>query len=389
MSFQISKNRMSFQADDKARSRKLTNSTQQVIGRGTSHVLDEVTYDAADKIHHVIFQFRAYFPALTSNDLPSHFSVRINDGFAEPCTHTLRDYYVLGSAHVSCNEPITKIEFAVSAKPDKHFTIPAGSAIHYGAQPNESTPTDGAIASPPAVISAMFNGVPADCEASVALDSDKILFIKADVLYTHSMASNSTTIAPLQASFPDIPTGLTVWLIGAGARNLHSETHVAVLCSDQHYYHYDLTLDGSGYPTFVFNRTQTQASVHVTGSWHWGWLGIDTAVNTEEVNTGSLYTKGSTMYLWSGSSNYMANYPSGQGDLTYGGYPKLGARAYGGAGQPFEGLPHELDCIFCMPDNATAYAFKGSSYYKLQLTTQPHEYGVQAIGGSLDSSDSY
>ena len=204
MSFQISKNRMSFQADDKARSRKLTNSTQQVIGRGTSHVQDEVTYDAADKIHHVIFQFRAYFPALTSNDLPSHFSVRINGGFAEPCTHTLRDYYVLGSAHVSCNEPITKIEFAVSAKADKHFTIPAGSAIHYGAQPNESTPTDGAIASPPAVISAMFNGVPSDCEAAVALDSDKILFIKADVLYTHSMASNSTTVAPLQGAFPDV-----------------------------------------------------------------------------------------------------------------------------------------------------------------------------------------
>ena len=81
MSFLISKNRMSFQADDKAKSRKLTSSTQEVIGRGTSHVLDEVTYDAADKIHHVIFQFRAYFPALTSNDLPSHFSVRINDGF--------------------------------------------------------------------------------------------------------------------------------------------------------------------------------------------------------------------------------------------------------------------------------------------------------------------
>ena len=128
MSFLISKNRMSFQADDKAKSRKLTSSTQEVIGRGTSHVLDEVTYDAADKIHHVTFQFRAYFPALTSNDLPSHFSVRINDGFAEPCTHTLRDYYVLGSAHVSCNEPITKIEFAVSAKADKHFTLPAGSA---------------------------------------------------------------------------------------------------------------------------------------------------------------------------------------------------------------------------------------------------------------------
>ena len=153
MSFQISKNRMSFQADDKARSRKLTNSTQEVIGSGTSHVLDELTYDAADKIHHITFQFRGYFPGLTSDGLPSHFTVRVNDdAFAEPCTHTLRDYYVLGSAHISCNDPITKIEFAVSAKADKHFTLPAGSAIHYGAQPNESAPSAAGIPTPPAIV---------------------------------------------------------------------------------------------------------------------------------------------------------------------------------------------------------------------------------------------
>ena len=389
MSFQISKNRMSFQADDKARSRKLTNSTQQVIGRGTSHVLDEVTYDAADKIHHVTLQFRGYFPSLTSDDLPSHFSVRANDGFAEPFTHNLRDSYVLGFGVGSCTDPITKIEFSVSAKADKNFTMPAGSVIHYGATPNESTPTDAAISAPPAVVSAMFNGVPADCEASVALDSDKILLIKADVLCTYSMASNSASMSPLQASFPDIPTGLTAWLFGAAGSNLHSDTRVAILCSDSNYYEYDFTIDSSGYPTFAFVRSRTQATVHAAGSWHWGWLGIDTAVNTEEVNTGSLYTKGGTMYLWSGSSDYWANYPGGQGDVGYTGHPKLGAVAYGGAGQPFEGLPHDLDCIFSMPDDATAYAFKGSNYYKLQLTTQPHEYGVQAIGGSLDSSDSY
>ena len=175
MSFLISKNRMSFQADDKAKSRKLTSSTQEVIGRGTSHVLDEVTYDAADKIHHVTFQFRAYFPALASSDLPSHFSVRINDGpFAEPCTHSLRDYYVLGSAHVSCNEPITKIEFAVSAKADKHFTLPAGSAIHYGAQANESTPTAAAIPAPapvaPSGPPAIVHGFTAPVNAAIDVD---------------------------------------------------------------------------------------------------------------------------------------------------------------------------------------------------------------------------
>ena len=174
MSFQISKNRMSFQADDKARSRKLTNSTQQVIGRGTSHVLDEITYDAADKIHHVTLQFRGYFPSLTSDDLPSHFTVRVNGGFAEPCTHTLRDYYVLGFGVGSCTDPITKIEFSVSAKADKNFTMPGGSVIHYGATPNESTPTDAAIPAPPPVAPsgppAIVHGFTAPVNAAIDVD---------------------------------------------------------------------------------------------------------------------------------------------------------------------------------------------------------------------------
>ena len=95
------------------------------------------------------------------------------------------------------------------------------------------------------------------------------------------------------------------------------------------------------------------------------------------------------MYLWSGGDDYWANYPSGQGDVGYTGHPKLGEVAYGGVGQPFEGLPHNLDSIFSLPDNITAYAFKGSMYYKLTLVSQSHEHGVQVIGGSVDSSDSF
>jgi hypothetical protein len=114
------------------------------------------------------------------------------------------------------------------------------------------------------------------------------------------MTTQTTTNNPLQDTFPEIPNGLTAWLIGAGGSNIHNDDVVLILCSDSNYYEYGFTIDSGGYPTFVFNRTRTQQKAHSTGSWHWGWLGIDTAVNTEEVNTGSLYTKGGSMYLWSG-----------------------------------------------------------------------------------------
>jgi len=237
-------------------------------------------------------------------------------------------------------------------------------------------------------MSNIFNGVPIDNEAAVALDSNIILFIKSDVLYTHNIATNTTSTSPLQNSFPVIPTGLTAWLIGAGSNNLHSDTQIQILCSDSNFYYYDFTIT-NGIPTFTFNRISTQGSGHFkTGSWHWGYLGIDTAVNTEEVNTGSLYTKGGSMYLWSGGTNYWANYPSGQGDVLYNGSLKLGKVAYGGVGEPFEGLPHNLDSIFSLPDNVTAYAFKDSMYYELSLVSKSHTNGIQVIGGSVISSGS-
>ena len=49
MSFSISKNKMSFAADDLCTSRKLTNTAEQVVGKGTSHVLDTITYAASQR----------------------------------------------------------------------------------------------------------------------------------------------------------------------------------------------------------------------------------------------------------------------------------------------------------------------------------------------------
>ena len=73
--------------------------------------------------------------------------------------------------------------------------------------------------------------------------------------------------------------------------------------------------------------------------------------------------------------------------------------SYGGVGQPFEGLPHDLDSAFTLPGDQIAYAFKGSTYYKLNLQTDSYTHstpnynddatGVQITGGSVESYGSY
>ena len=170
MSFSISKNKMSFAADDLCTSRKLSNTAELVVGKGTTHVLDTITYAASDSVHHVQFQFRAYFPSTTSAQLPEKFSVRINDSLTEQCVTTLRDYYVLGNLHASCTDPIVKLEFSVTASAASNFTMPAGSCIHFGASPNEAVPTAAPIPAPPAVIPSLFNGVPHSHTASATFD---------------------------------------------------------------------------------------------------------------------------------------------------------------------------------------------------------------------------
>jgi hypothetical protein len=270
---------MSFQADDKARSRKLTNATQQVIGRETSHVLDEITYEAADKIHHVTFQFRGYFPGLTSSDLPSHFTVRVNDGLVEPCTHTLRDYYVLGFGVASCSDPITKIEFAVSAKADKHFTMPGGSVIHYGATPNESTPTVAAIPTPPAVAPSApdrFIGLPDNLDAAIIHPEypDVLMGFKGDAIHYQSIASEAehTTTGSIADTFPEV-TGTLQYAFRSSLKGVNGDGHniywqVWIYNTNMDYFRYEYA--GGAIDNYTFLGTGNHSWKDYTASGE-GW----------------------------------------------------------------------------------------------------------------------
>ena len=60
MSFSISKNKMSFTADNKSVCRELTTTTDKVVAKSSTFLLDTVNYLAEDAIYHCTFQFRAF-----------------------------------------------------------------------------------------------------------------------------------------------------------------------------------------------------------------------------------------------------------------------------------------------------------------------------------------
>jgi hypothetical protein len=212
MSFSISKNKMSFAADDLCTSRKLSNTSEQVVGKGTTHVLDTITYDATDKVHHVQFQFRAYFPSTTSAQLPEKFSVRINDSLTEQCVTTLRDYYVLGNLHASCTDPIVKLEFSVTASAASNFTMPAGSCIHFGAQPNEAVPTAASIPAPPALPVTQYFLVGFGSHAPMGHDTDPVHVTKFEERIAVINGSLPSGEPPWVLASPSTPAKTTAML---------------------------------------------------------------------------------------------------------------------------------------------------------------------------------
>ena len=152
MSFQISKNKMSFVADNKQVSKKLTTTTEKVVEKGTTFLLDTINYLASDEIFHATFQFRAHLPNLPMDNFPDGLTVTVNDVLTESCKITTNGDYILGSSAISNTTPITSIKFNVTANPTHHFVFPVGSVLHYGVLPNESQETVANIPTPPAII---------------------------------------------------------------------------------------------------------------------------------------------------------------------------------------------------------------------------------------------
>ena len=151
MSFQISKNKMSFVADNKQVSKKLTTTTEKVVEKGTTFLLDTINYVASDEIYHATFQFRAHLPNLPMDNFPDGLTVTVNDVLTESCKITTNGDYILGSSAISNTTPITSIKFNVTANPTHHFVFPVDSVLHYGVLPNESQATVANIPTPPPI----------------------------------------------------------------------------------------------------------------------------------------------------------------------------------------------------------------------------------------------
>ena len=149
MSFSISKNKMSFTADNKSICRELTSTTDKIVAKSSTFLLDTVNYLAEDAIYHCTFQFRAFLPNLQFVNFPDSFNVVINDLLTENVTITLKDYEILGFLNISCTTPILSIKLNLKAKTDAHFTIPANSVINYGILPNESIVKSSEVPQPP------------------------------------------------------------------------------------------------------------------------------------------------------------------------------------------------------------------------------------------------
>ena len=252
MSFNISKNKMTFVTNEKAISKELTTKTDKIVAKSTTHLLDTVLYLPTDGIFHASFQFRAYLPNLQIANFPECFNVVINNELTEQCVINLKDYFIVGYVFISNTTPIHSIQFNVTSKPNAHFVIPANSVIHYGILPNEGLLASTIIPQPPTI---PFNGLPSFLEAACIhpMFPHKVLFFKNGQVYTYNLDTTThETTESMSEIFPEF-NGSISSILRTNYKQLNAEGEVT-------YWDISIWSTEDIYYTYRFN-------VHFNGNW--------------------------------------------------------------------------------------------------------------------------
>tara|TARA_R110000803_G_scaffold84027_2_gene150133 strand:+ start:1618 stop:4179 length:2562 start_codon:yes stop_codon:yes gene_type:complete len=204
----------------------------------------------------------------------------------------------------------------------------------------------------------LFSGVPFDTQAFSIFDATYYIFYKDYKYYIHNYATNTTSAGVAFGNgtsvMTQIPTGQTINM----GYVYHSSNWIYINVGTN-WYKYTYTLIG-GVPSFTYVQTVSNSSWFGGAMPTSGWDGI------------APYVNGVNMYLFNGSS--------------------YNQTAYGGTGQPFDGLPHDIGCIdIRIDDTLKGWAFKGDKYYEITLTYSGIGGGTALIGrrpngGTLVSS---
>ena len=204
----------------------------------------------------------------------------------------------------------------------------------------------------------LFNGVPIDTQAFSIFDYTYYIFYKDYKYYIHNYATNTTSAGVAFGAgtsvMTQIPTGQTINMGYVDPPNNWIYINVGT-----NWYRYSYTLN-NGVPSFTFVAIISNASWFTGGMPTSGWDGL------------APYSIGDKMWLFNGSSYVQYT--------------------YGGSGQPFDGLPHDIGCVdIRIDDTLKGWAFKGTKYYEISLTYSGIGGGTALIGrrpsgGTLVSS---
>ena len=204
----------------------------------------------------------------------------------------------------------------------------------------------------------IFNGVPIDTQAFSIFDATYYIFYKDYKYYIYNYATNTTSAGVAFGNgtsvMSQVPTGQTINMGFVHAPNSWIYINVG-----SNWYKFSYVFS-SGVPSFTYVSTASNSSWFGGGMPTSGWDGL------------APYTNGVNMWLFNGSS--------------------YNQTAYGGTGQPFDGLPHDIGCIdIRIDDTLKGWVFKGDKYYEISLTYSGIGGGTALIGrrpsgGTLVSS---
>jgi len=234
MSFQISKNKMTFLADNNEKNLAYSNVEEVYIAHDKQQVIGEVDLSGAG-INHFVGMVHLYCPGVAEADMPDCRMTAEWDNGGETTDLQLDNHMEpdsgqsRGGSTFSFKEPLKNVQLLIlpnqaARNSNQSFTIPANSQVLFSVQPQDAVLNQLSFTGPSVPV--RFAGLPDNLNAAVIHPEypDVLMGFKGDAIHYQSIASEAehTTTGSIAATFPEV-TGVVQYAFRSSQKGVNGD----------------------------------------------------------------------------------------------------------------------------------------------------------------------
>ena len=284
MSFVISKNKISFVADNNEKNLSYSNPEPVYIAYDSQQVIGEVDVSGAG-INHFIAMVHLYCPGVAEADIPDcRLSAEWDGGGETTDIHLINHIgsdsgQSRGGGTFSFKDTLINVQLMIlpnqaARNSNQPFTIPANSQVLFSLQPQDSVLSHLSFTGPSVPV--RFAGLPDNLNAAIIHPEypDVLMGFKGDAIHYQSIANEAehTTTGSIAATFPEV-SGTVQYVLRSNQKGLNGDGHniywyISIYNTNLDYFKYEWV--GGAIDNYEFVATATHSWLDYTASGE-GW----------------------------------------------------------------------------------------------------------------------